>query len=439
MQTKLAEFIKRKPESAEMENILRSCVHCGFCTATCPTYQLLGDELDGPRGRIYLLKQMAEGQPVGRLTQRHLDRCLTCRSCETTCPSGVRYGRLLDIGREIVDELVSRPMSERITRRLLLAVFPFRRRFGWLLSIARRIKPVLPSILKLKIPENPDAGVWPEPRHARKMLIFPGCVQPELAPSIDAAAARVLDRLGISLIPIQSGGCCGALNYHLSDSRQALTFARSNIDACWPAIEQGAEAIVMTASGCGVMMKDYGDLLKHDEAYADRASRVSALAKDLSEVLINEDLSFVERQNAKVAFHAPCSLQHGQKITGVVEAILERTGFRLAAVADAHLCCGSAGVYSLLQQKLSGHLRDNKLKALTEDAPELIVTANIGCLMQLQSAGSSQVRHWIELIDEALDLDGGGGFEIGRRCVGRKMPVSQDLGHSGGLIEQKYS
>ena len=402
MQTKLAEFIRRKPESVELESILRSCVHCGFCTATCPTYQLLGDELDGPRGRIYLLKQMAEGQSVSRLTQQHLDRCLTCRSCETTCPSGVRYGRLLDIGRKIVDEMVERPVGERIKRRLMLAVFPYGRRFSLLLSLARRIKPLLSVNLAAKIPAKTDPGLWPENRHIRKMLIFPGCAQSALAPSIDTAAARVLDKLGISLIPIQKSGCCGALNYHLSDHRQALAFARSNIDACWPAVEQGAEAIVMTASGCGVMIKDYGELLKHDKDYAAKAGRVSTLAKDLSEILDKEDLSSLKKQNGRVAFQSPCTLQHGQKITGVVEAILAKAGFQLTAVVDAHLCCGSAGVYSLLQPELAKQLRDNKLKALEQDQPETIVTANIGCLTHLQSAGSTHVKHWIELLDETL-------------------------------------
>ncbi|MGR9044806.1 MAG: glycolate oxidase subunit GlcF [Gammaproteobacteria bacterium] len=404
MQTKLAESIRRKPESAELQSILRSCVHCGFCNATCPTYRLLGDELDGPRGRIYLIKQMAEGQPIGRLTQLHLDRCLTCRSCETTCPSGVRYGRLLDIGRAFVDERVERPVGERIKRRLMRVVFPYGRRFASLLSVLRRIKPLLPTELAAKIPEKTDPGVWPEPRHDRKMLIFPGCVQPALAPVIDAAAARVLDKLAISLIPVPAGGCCGALSYHLSDHRQALDFARDNIDACWPAIEQGAEAIVMTASGCGVMIKDYGELLKEDRAYAAKAQRVSALAKDLGEILENEDLSFhFHAHNRRVAFQSPCTLQHGQKLTGVVEAILQKAGFQLTAVADAYMCCGSAGVYSLLQSELAGQLRADKLKALLQDGPDWIVTANIGCLVHLQSAGSVKIGHWIELLDEALN------------------------------------
>ena len=402
MQTKLAEFIKQKPESDELQSILRNCVHCGFCNATCPTYQLLGDELDGPRGRIYLLKQMAEGQPVSRLTQRHLDRCLTCRSCETTCPSGVRYGRLLDIGREIVDERVVRPVGERLKRRLMLLIFPYRRRFNLLLSVARKIKPLLPADLVFKMPSLTKVGERPLSRHGRRMLIFPGCVQPSLAPSIDAAAARVLDKLGISLIPIQEGSCCGALNYHLSDHKQALAFARNNIDACWPEIEQGVEAVVMTASGCGVMIKDYGELLKDDQIYAGKARQVSALAKDLSEILIKENWPFMTRPNATVAFQSPCTLQHGQKITGIVEAILERAGYQLTVVSEDYLCCGSAGVYSLLQPELAEQLRDNKLAALEQGRPERIVTANIGCLTHLQSTGSTKVWHWIELLDEML-------------------------------------
>lgn len=402
MQAKLAEFIKRKPESGELKAILRSCVHCGFCTATCPTYQLLGDELDGPRGRIYLLKQMAEGQAIGRLTQLHLDRCLSCRSCETTCPSGVRYGRLLDIGREMVDERVIRPVAERIKRKAILSLFPYRRRFSLLMSMARRIKPLLPSALAERIPAKSDAGGWPEPRHARKMLIFPGCVQPELAPSIDAAAARVLDKQGISLVSVEHGGCCGALPYHLSDRRRALDFARQQIDACWQAIMEGAEAIVTTASGCGVMIKEYGELLKDDRNYADKARRVSALTKDLSEILSREDLSFTSSQKRRIAFHSPCTLQHGQQITGLVEAILVQAGFQLTAVADGHLCCGSAGVYSLLQPELAGRLRENKLNTLLQNQPDMVVTANIGCLVHLQLTGLAPIEHWIELLDEAL-------------------------------------
>lgn len=399
MQTNLAEFVKKKPEHDELENILRACVHCGFCNATCPTYQLLGDELDGPRGRIYLLKQLLEGESATRITQQHLDRCLSCRSCESTCPSGVRYGRLLDLGRVMLDERVGRAPWQKIQRGLIKAVLPYRNRFGALLHGARLIKPVLPQALKNKIPNREEKTLdWPEAVHARKMLIMPGCVQQALAPSIDVATARVLDKLGISLIQVRAGGCCGALDYHLSDHERALAFARNNIDACWPYIEQGAEAIVMTASGCGVMMKDYGELLRHDRDYSEKAARFSALVKDISIVLTSEDLSVFKADNRKIAFQSPCTLQHGQKITGVVEAILEKVGYQLTGVADAHLCCGSAGTYSLLEPALSRQLLHNKLQALHANKPDLIATANIGCLNHLQSASARRVLHWIELL-----------------------------------------
>lgn len=400
----LADFVKELPEHDELESILRSCVHCGFCNATCPTYQLLGNELDGPRGRIYLLKQALEGQPVSRITQQHLDRCLTCRSCETTCPSGVRYGRLLDIGRTIVDKRAGRTLREQILRGLIKAIFPYRCRFSGLLHAARLMKAVLPKVLKQKIPVKHCAAAWPTTDHARNMLILPGCVQQALAPSIDIAAAQVLNKLGIALVKVQDSGCCGALNYHLADHHNALQFARKNIDACWPYIEQGAEAIVITASGCGVMFKDYRELLKHDEAYAEKASRFSALAKDISEVVAAEDLTVFKADNRKIAFHSPCTLQHGQKLTGVVEAILEKTGYRLAVVADGDICCGSAGVYSLLQPELSGQLRVNKLGALEVNQPDIIATANIGCLSHLQSGSSKKVVHWIELLGKVTEI-----------------------------------
>ncbi|MGR9054286.1 MAG: glycolate oxidase subunit GlcF [Gammaproteobacteria bacterium] len=400
MQTRLAENVAGNPEYEELQSIIRSCVHCGFCTATCPTYPLLGDELDGPRGRIYLIKQMAEGHPVGRVTQLHLDRCLTCRSCETACPSGVRYGRLLDIGRNLVDEKVRRPVTERLLRHAISAIFPYRQRFGSLLSVARRIKPLLPPGLKAKTPSRTADGAWPEARHKRTMLIFPGCVQNALTPSIDAAAARVLDTLGISLLPMERGGCCGALSYHLSDRPRALALARSNIDACWPYVEQGAEAIVSTASGCGAVLKDYGAWLKHDAAYGEKAQRVASMTLDIAEILSRESLPAVPPQNLKVAFQAPCTLRHGQKVSGTVERLLQQAGYPLAAVAETPMCCGSAGTYSLLQPVLAERLRDDKLAALTAELPDLIATANIGCLVHLQSAASVPVKHWIELLDK---------------------------------------
>ncbi|HEY9198251.1 MAG TPA: glycolate oxidase subunit GlcF [Gammaproteobacteria bacterium] len=401
MQTSLPHALLDTPEGREAEAILRSCVHCGFCTATCPTYQLLGDELDGPRGRIYLIKQMLEGQPVGRETQMHLDRCLTCRACETTCPSGVRYGRLADIGRGIAEQRVTRPWTERLYRRLLRAVIPHAARFGALLRIGQALRPTLPVFLRDKIPARQDPGAWPAPRHARRMLALAGCAQSSTTPRTNAAAARVLDRLGISLVVAPEAGCCGALSQHMNAEQEAHAYVRRNIDAWWPFIEQGCEAIVMTASGCGVMVKDYGELLRHDPRYAAKAARVSALTRDLSEVLTDADLSVLRTADdrRRIAFHAPCTLQHGQKLPGTVEAILTRLGFELTEVRDSHLCCGSAGTYSLLQPALSQRLRDDKLANLQCHDPELIATANVGCQLHLATGSGIPVVHWIELLD----------------------------------------
>jgi glycolate oxidase iron-sulfur subunit len=400
MQTHLADFIKDTPEGQEADEILRNCVHCGFCTATCPTYRLLGDELDGPRGRIYLIKMLLEGQEVSRRTQLHLDRCLTCRACETGCPSGVRYGRLVDIGRGLVEEKVPRPWRQRALRRALRLLLPYPARFAPLLGLARLIRPVLPKAFQAKIPPRVRAQPWPARRHARTMLVLDGCVQPALAPAINAAAARVLDRLGISLIRAEGGGCCGALSYHLGAHGEGLDFMRRNIDAWWPHLERGAEAIVMTASGCGAMVRDYGQALQHDPAYAEKAERVSALTRDLGEILAAEDLAPLRpKAPGRIAFQSPCTLQHGQKLNGVVEAVLTRLGFELAPVENPHLCCGSAGTYSILQPELSERLLDDKLAALEAGAPAVIATANIGCLTHLQSKANRPVRHWVELLD----------------------------------------
>jgi len=404
MQTSLADYIRDTPQGQEADRILRACVHCGFCTATCPTYQLLGDELDGPRGRIYLMKQVLEGQEVSRKTQHHLDRCLTCRSCETTCPSGVRYGRLLDIGREVVEERVSRPLPERLLRRLLRLVLPHRRRFETLLKGGRLARPLLPRALRRLVPEARPAGDWPVVRHARRVLMLEGCVQPGLAPQINASTARVLDRLGISVIRSAQAGCCGAVSHHLSAADEAKAFMRRNVDAWWPEIEAGAEAIVVNASGCGVVVKEYGHLLADDPAYAERAARVAALAVDPGELLAREGVGPLRvgaAQRRRVAFHAPCTLQHGQKLPGLVERLLTDAGFELTVVPDAHLCCGSAGTYSILQRSLSERLRDNKLKALQSGGPAVIATANIGCLHHLQTGAGVPVVHWIELLDPA--------------------------------------
>jgi glycolate oxidase iron-sulfur subunit len=403
MQTRLADFIRDTPEGREAESILRKCVHCGFCTATCPTYQVLGDDLDSPRGRIYLMMRALEGAPVTRKTQLHLDRCLTCRACETTCPSGVRYGRLADIGRAVVEARTTRSAMDRFSRALLAFAVPRRRLFGFFMGLGRLARPVLPSALKAKVPQaTAPAGKWPAPRHARKMLALAGCVQPSLAPSINAAAARVLDRFGISLVEAPGAGCCGALRFHLNYQERGRHDMRALIDAWWPLVERGeVEAIVMTASGCGVTVKDYPHLLAEDDPYREKAARISALTKDLSEIVpfeaIPEGIA-----GGRVAFQSPCTLQHGQQIRGTVEARLARAGFELTAVRDAHLCCGSAGTYSLLQPAIAGELRSRKLASLQETGPDCIATANIGCLSHLQGAAGVPVRHWIELLDEAL-------------------------------------
>ncbi|MCO6414338.1 MAG: glycolate oxidase subunit GlcF [Thiogranum sp.] len=405
MQTRLSKEFLNTPEGEEADSILRACVHCGFCTATCPTYQLLGDELDGPRGRIYLIKQMLEGETVSDRTRLHLDRCLTCRACETTCPSGVRYGRLADIGRAIVERKVPRSPLASAQRYLLRKLIPWPRRFAPLLRAGQWLKPLLPPALRSKVPAAQSVAPWPARNHPRRMLALAGCVQSVATPDTSAAAARVLDRLGIQLTVAGEAGCCGAVSHHLSAHQEALDFIRRNIDAWWPHIEQGAEAIVITASGCGVMIKEYGELLKHDGAYADKARRVSALTRDISEVLDAEDLPAIKAHaaNRKVAFHSPCTLQHGQQLNGVVESILARAGLQLTAVADAHLCCGSAGTYSILQPALSKRLRDNKLDTLQQDKPDIIATANIGCQLHLAGASEVPVKHWIEVLDETLE------------------------------------
>ncbi len=409
MQTNLTESLRCTPAGREAESILRTCVHCGFCTATCPTYLLMGDELDGPRGRIYLIKQVMEGASVTRHTQLHLDRCLSCLACETTCPSGVRYGRLLDIGRVAVEQQVRRSLAERMKRRLLCAVLPHGKRFAPLLGLARGLRPILPPSWRKMIPPGQESGFWPPARHGRRMLALGGCVQTPIAPNIDAATARVLDRLGISLERPAGSGCCGALSYHLSQQHDGLDFARQNIDAWWPHVEAGAEAIVLNASGCGVMVKEYKHLLRNDPAYAERAARISGLAVDIGEVLAKEDCSGLVQargSTTRIAFHAPCTLQHGQQISGTVEAILKAAGFDLAPVPDAHLCCGSAGTYSILQPRLSHRLLHQKIAALESGQPTAIGTANIGCLVHLQSRASVPVKHWIELLDCSMSATG---------------------------------
>ena len=414
MQTDLTPEFQRSREGQEAEAILRRCVHCGFCTATCPTYQLLGDELDGPRGRIYLIKQVLEGAAPTRSTQQHLDRCLTCRNCESTCPSGVQYGHLVDIGRQIVERRVERPRAEKLTRWLLKTglTSPL---FGPALALGRLARPLLPQALKHKVPPppGPRARLWPRAQHSRKVLLLLGCVQPAMMPNINSATARVLDAAGIQTLVADDAGCCGAIRSHLADTEGGLADMRRNIDAWWPLIEgltsQGkVEAIVMNASGCGVTVKEYGAALAHDADYAEKAKRVSALTKDLSELLpsIAAALKPKLRRHPvqrRLAFHPPCTLQHGQQLRGGVETHLNALGFevRLAA-GESHLCCGSAGTYSVLQPELAGQLRDRKLAALAPLDADAIVSANIGCIQHLQTGTATPVRHWIEVLDEAL-------------------------------------
>ena len=408
MQTHLADFIRDTPEGQAADRILRSCVHCGFCLATCPTYQLLGDELDSPRGRIYLIKQMLEGAPVTAKTQLHLDRCLTCRACETTCPAGVQYGQLIDIGRGIAEQKIGRSLPALLQRKALRALLSTPALFAPLFKLGQRLRPWLPAALRAKLPLPGTAGAWPAPRHARKMLVLQGCVQPSLAPQINAASARVLDRLGISLVVAPQAGCCGALAYHLNAQEEGLAAMRRNIDAWLPYLEQGVEAIVMTASGCGVTVREYAHYLAHDPDYADKAQRISAATRDLSEVVRAEQaqlgqwLSAPPGPQTRVAVHSPCTLLHGQKLSGVLEAILTEAGYAVVDAPERHLCCGSAGTYSILQPALSQRLLQNKIRALETQSPECIATANIGCLLQLQSGTQKPVSHWIELIDAAL-------------------------------------
>lgn len=386
------------------ETILRSCVHCGLCNATCPTYQLNSNECDGPRGRIYLIKQVLEGQKLSLQTLKHLDSCLTCRACETTCPSGVNYSQLLTIGREQVEKQVRRPWLESYKRTLLAAVLPYPKRFAPLLAVTRAISGLLPASLAKQIPKNRHLNFkQPLQQQARRMLLLEGCVQSSLSPSINQATAQVLQHLGISVVSAEQAGCCGALSHHLNQTEQALAFAKRNIDAWLPYLEQGIEAIVMTASGCGVMVKDYGELLKDDPLYTNKARRVSVATYDLVEIMLAEDLSRLPlKALGKIAVQSPCTLQHGQQLAGAMEQVLQSLGFTLSFVTDSDVCCGSAGTYSLLQTQLAEQLGQNKINALTQDAPSAIVTANIGCLHHLQAKTHLPVCHWIEWVAAAL-------------------------------------
>jgi len=418
MQTQLAPQFANTSEGIEAARILGKCVHCGFCTATCPTYQLLGDELDGPRGRIYLIKQIAEGQPPTEKTRLHLDRCLTCRNCESTCPSGVQYGNLIDIGRKWAEENTpQRPLMQRLTRWALKEGLTKPTLFNSAIGLGRLVRPLMPSSIQRKIPLaknkvldqaiNPYAR--PSAQHTRKMLLLEGCVQPGMLPNINSATSRVLDALKIQLISAPNATCCGALRHHLNDQVGSLDNAKQNIDAWWPLVEAGAEAIVMTASGCGVMVKDYGHLLATDPAYAAKAKKISELTKDIAEILPelqNELVQIVgSDQKPGVVYHPPCTLQHGQQIRGKVEGLLGSIGIGVRLCNDSHLCCGSAGTYSITQPELSEQLRKNKLNnlhiACEESGAEVVVSGNIGCITHLQQE-DTPVLHWIEIVDQLL-------------------------------------
>jgi glycolate oxidase iron-sulfur subunit len=408
VETHLADFIRNTPEGIEADAILRACVHCGFCTATCPTYQLLGDELDGPRGRIYLIKEVLEGGEATDKSRLHLDRCLTCRACETTCPSGVQYGRLADIGRAVIEDraTVARPLHDRMLRAGLRYALPRRWLFNPLMAMGQSVRPLLPPSIKSKVPPYRSPGEKPNAVHKERMLLLDGCVQPAMIPSINSATARVLDQAGISLVTAPKAACCGAIQHHLSDPAGALDRMRQNIDAWVPFLDQGVSTIVVNASGCAAMIAEYGHLLRDDPVYHERAGRVSAAMRDVSEVVAGVAERLIPKlappKQNRIAFHPPCTLQHALKIRGTVESLFAAAGIQLQTPRDAHLCCGSAGTYSILQPKIAKRLRDDKLKKLSEiDAP-LIVSANIGCITHLQSGTDTPVRHWIEVLDEAL-------------------------------------
>jgi glycolate oxidase iron-sulfur subunit len=406
METHLSPEFAGTPEGQQAEAILRNCVHCGFCTATCPTYQLLGDELDGPRGRIYQIKQVLEGEAPTRNIQLHLDRCLTCRNCETTCPSGVEYGRLVDIGRAVVDAKVERPAGEKFARWALREGMTSAL-FAPALKLGQALRPLVPATLRDKVPPRKRAGQRPQRSHARKVLMLGGCVQPALMPNIGAATARVLDAVGVQPLLAEGAGCCGAIRQHLSDHDGALTDMKRNIDVWWPLVEAGTvEAIVMDASGCGAMVKDYAHHLQHDAAYAERAQRISALCQDISEYLPQFAPTLKALLKNKpvdhLAYHPPCTLQHAQQVRGGAEGLLRELGFEVKLPLESHLCCGSAGTYSVLQPELSKQLRNRKLQHLAETAPQRIVSSNIGCIQHLQTGTTIPVQHWVELLDEAL-------------------------------------
>lgn len=407
MQTFISDEMMNTPDGREANRILRSCVHCGFCTATCPTYRLLGDELDSPRGRIYLIKGLLEGKEVTEKTLLHLDRCLTCRACETYCPSGVEYGHLLDIGRQHIEQLTDRRPLDKIRRFILRNVLPYRNRFRFLLGAGQLLRPVLPEKLKTLVPPKVSVKKSIPDNHQRKMILITGCVQPALAPQINAAVVRVLDKLNIYVVEVNGESCCGALDFHMGENKSAGIYIRRNIDLWWPYVEEGFEAILSTASGCGVMVKDYGYILRNDPVYAEKARVISSMTKDISEVFGESEIKIINTQlknkNTRTVFQNPCTLQHGQKLGDFTEILLQKFGFKLEQVNDSYLCCGSAGVYSILQGRISEKLQHEKIQNLMASKPDVILTSNIGCQMHLQQVSTVPVKHWIELVEEYLN------------------------------------
>jgi len=407
METHISKSITPSVALQEAEAILRRCVHCGFCTATCPTYQLLGNELDGPRGRIYLIKQILETGQAGKDARTHLDRCLGCRSCETTCPSGVHYLRLLHVGRHLAYELAPLPFAQRSLRHILRATLPYPRRLAPMFRAARLFRPLLPLALRHKIPDadnKAQQALQPQNCH-RKIILFQGCVQSVVATSINAATRRILQRLGIQSLDATGESCCGAVNHHLDDIETARNMAQNNIDRWLTLIDEGAEALLVTASACALEIREYPLLFPENSKYHDKSLRLQPYCMEIGEFLAKQDISAlrVPEDAPTISFHSPCTLQHGLKGQGHTEALLRETGFDVREPEDAHLCCGSAGTYSITQPKLSGTLRENKLLQLEKAGGEVIATANIGCLLHLQEKAERPVRHWIEWLDEALE------------------------------------
>ena len=413
------------PDIAEADKILRACVHCGFCTATCPTYVLLGDELDSPRGRIYLIKEMLEkDQPPTEDVVKHIDRCLSCLACMTTCPSGVHYMHLVDHARAYIEATYQRPLADRMLRGALSRILPSRGLFRAALRLAKIGRPLRPVVARIpqygaklaamlalapkSIPprvktEGPGefrAEVGASKR--RRIALLTGCAQAVLAPEINAATIRLINRAGVDVVLPRGEGCCGSLVHHMGREARSLAQARINIDAWQREIDQGGlEAIVVTASGCGTTIKDYGFMLRDDPLYAEKAAGISALAKDVTEYLTGLDLPFENPAKLVVAYHSACSMQHGQKITDAPKMLLRRAGFTVRDVPEGHICCGSAGTYNLLQPEIAGRLRARKVANIARVKPDVIAAGNIGCLAQIAAGTATPIVHTAELLDWA--------------------------------------